>query len=146
MSEEFDCDDFDPIEREDECDYYNPESDDLIVEANYEGEFEGLSDDLKILVQEHGGSVISAKKSLMQEYVWTLNNAIKNGARYGDGIIEEIKAEYQPLFEELEPFIEEEKKINAINNMIDKKNDDYIDYSSGFSLEEIYNDIKGKCC
>jgi hypothetical protein len=138
----YDCDDYGIDENED-CPDYIPDISDIYDEES-ENEYEGLSDELIQLVKENNNYPELAKKALMKEYVDILNDAIKAGARYGDGIIEKIKEEYQPKFEDLDFLIDkgitlEEKEKKVVT---------YKDYSQGYSIEEIYNDLvkEKNCC
>lgn len=83
------------------------------------------------------GSALEAKKEMMKEYIFKLNEIIQNGAIYRDERVESIKVEWQNYFDILQEFIDEERRDNAIDNM--ELLDEDEDYTS-YTLDEITQD------
>ncbi|MFT5662056.1 MAG: hypothetical protein ACI9TV_002704 [Sulfurimonas sp.] len=97
----------------------------------------GIDINIEEMIKKYG-SAFEVKKSMMKEYVFKLNEIIQNGAIYGDGNIEAIKAKWQNYFDIVEEFIDEERRENAIDNM--ELLDEDEEYTS-YTLAEITQDI-----
>ena len=89
------------------------------------------------MMKRHG-SALEAKKDMMKEYFFKLNEIIQNGATYRDPRIESLKVQWQKYFDILEEFIDEETRENAIDNM--ELLDEDEEYTC-HTLDEITQDI-----
>ena len=88
------------------------------------------------------GSAIEAKKWMMKEYLFKLNEIIQNGVVYRDERVESLQIQWQNYFNILEKIIDEEQRENALDNMelIDEDENYDAEYTS-YSLAEITQDI-----
>ena len=102
---------------------------------------DALNNEIDIYIEEmikKYATALEAKKEMMKEYVFKLNETIQSGAIFGDARIESMKVEWQKHFDILQELIDEEKRDKAIDNM--ELLDEDEDYTS-YSLDEITQDI-----
>ncbi len=99
-----------------------------------------MSNEIDIYIEKmikRYGSALEAKKEMMKEYVFKLNEIIQNGAIYGDDRIDSIKVQWQSYFDSLQELIDEERIDTAIDNMeLLDEDEEYIN----FTLNEITQD------
>ena len=102
-----------------------------------------MNNEINIFVEEmikRDGSALEAKKVMMKEYTFKLQEIIHNGAVHRDDRIESLQIQWQKYFNKLEKIIDEEQRENALDNMElieESENEEHTSYS----LEEITQDI-----
>ena len=102
-----------------------------------------MNNEINIFVEEmikRDGSALEAKKAMMKEYVFKLQEIIHNGVVHRDDRIESLQIQWQKYFNTLEKIIDEEQRDNALDNM-ELIDEDENEESTSYSLDEITQDI-----